>query len=124
MIETDESALICDFAETYHIYDYRALPVSYAATLAYGLRSDSRIRLKLGEVKEEVPCFISAAKAADCLALFVNSLREEPEECPALLTDIIYGRGQKEEQKKTSYSSGEDFRNAWENLTKGRDNDG
>ena len=124
MIETDEPALICDFAETYHIYDYRALPVSYAATLAYGLRGDSRIRLKLGEVKEEVPCFISAAKAADCLALFVNSLREEPEECPALLTDIIYGRGQKEEKKKTSYSSGEDFRNAWENLTKGRDNDG
>lgn len=124
MIETDESALICDFAETYHIYDYRALPVSYAATLAYGLRGDSRIRLKLGEVKEEVPCFISAAKAADCLALFVNSLREEPEECPALLTDIIYGRGQKEEQKKTSYSSGEDFQNAWANLTKGRDNDG
>lgn len=124
MIETDESALICDFAETYHIYDYRALPVSYAATLAYGLRGDSRIRLKLGEVREEVPCFISAAKAADCLALFVNSLREEPEECPALLTDIIYGRGQKEEKKKTSYSSGEDFRNAWANLTKGRDNDG
>ena len=124
MIETDESALICDFAETYHIYDYRALPVSYAATLAYGLRGDSRIRLKLGEVKEEVPCFISAAKAADCLALFVNSLREEPEECPALLTDIIYGRGQKEEQKKTSYSSGEDFRSARAKLTKGRDNDG
>ena len=75
MIETDESALICDFAETYHIYDYRALPVSYAATLAYGLRSDSRIRLKLGEVKEEVPCFISAAKAADCLALFDYHMR-------------------------------------------------
>ena len=124
MIETDESALICDFAETYHIYDYRALPVHYAATLAYGLRCDSRIRLKLGEVKEEVPCFISAAKAADCLALIVNSLREEPEECPALLTDIIYGRGQNEEQKKTSYSSGEDFRSAWTKLTKGRDSDG
>ena len=124
MIETDESALICDFAETYHIYDYRALPVPDAATLAYGLRGDSRIRLKLGEVKEEVPCFISAAKAADCLALFVNSLREEPEECPALLTDIIYGRGQKEEKKKTSYSSGEDFRSAWAKLTKGRDSDG
>lgn len=124
MIETDESALICDFAETYNIYDYRALPVHYAATLAYGLRCDSRIRLKLGEVKEEVPCFISAAKAADCLALIVNSLREDPEECPALLTDIIYGRGQKEEQIKTSYSSGEDFRSAWAKLTKGRDSDG
>ena len=41
MIATDEDALICDFAETYHIYDYRSLDVEYAATLAYGLRDDS-----------------------------------------------------------------------------------
>jgi len=27
MIVTDEDALICDLAETYHIYDYRRLPV-------------------------------------------------------------------------------------------------
>lgn len=39
----DEDALICDFAETYYIHDYRALPVEYAATLASGLRAGSRI---------------------------------------------------------------------------------
>lgn len=39
----DEDALICDFAETYHIYDYQGLPVEYAATLASGLRAGSRI---------------------------------------------------------------------------------
>ena len=43
MIAADEDALICDFAETYHIYDFRALPVEYAATLAAGLQDDSRI---------------------------------------------------------------------------------
>lgn len=44
MIATDEEALICDFAEYYHIYDYRALHARQAATLACGLREKSRIR--------------------------------------------------------------------------------
>lgn len=47
MIVLDEDALICDFAETYHIYDYRQIPASTAATLACGLRPDSRIKLKM-----------------------------------------------------------------------------
>ena len=37
MIALDQNALICDFAETYGIYNYRALPVSLLATLAVGL---------------------------------------------------------------------------------------
>lgn len=46
MMNLSEDALICDFAETYHIYDIRSLPVKLAATLAAGLRDDSRIKLK------------------------------------------------------------------------------
>ena len=45
MINFDEDALICDLAETYHIYDYRSLPVRLVATLSAGLRDDSRIKL-------------------------------------------------------------------------------
>ena len=51
MISLDESALICDFAETYHILDYRALPLKLAAVLACGLRDDSRIKMKLAGMK-------------------------------------------------------------------------
>lgn len=47
MIATDEDALICDLAETYHIYDYRALPPYRVAALACGLREDSRIKQQL-----------------------------------------------------------------------------
>lgn len=47
MVGLDEEALICDFAETYHVFDWRALPLRVAATLAMGLRPDSRIMLKL-----------------------------------------------------------------------------
>lgn len=45
MIGTDEDALICDLAETYHIYDYKALPARKVAILANGLRDDSRIKM-------------------------------------------------------------------------------
>lgn len=47
MVSLDEGALICDFAETYHVFDWRALPIRTAATLAIGLGPDSRIMRKL-----------------------------------------------------------------------------
>lgn len=47
MLSADEDALICDLAETYGIFDYRALPVRTMATLAVGLREDSRIKMHL-----------------------------------------------------------------------------
>lgn len=47
MFEVDRDALICDLAETYHIYDYKAFPPHYIAILAVGLRDDSRIKMKM-----------------------------------------------------------------------------
>lgn len=39
MVAVDEEALICDFAETYNILDWRELPCRTAAILASGLRN-------------------------------------------------------------------------------------
>lgn len=50
MLDADESALICDLAETYHIYDYRKYDADYIAMLATGLGPDSRIFKKLNGV--------------------------------------------------------------------------
>ena len=47
MVSEGENELICDFAETYRIYDYRSLPLRTAAILACGLREGSRIRRKM-----------------------------------------------------------------------------
>ena len=46
MINTDESAVICDLAETYSIFDYKSLPVLTVATFCVGLRENSRIKMK------------------------------------------------------------------------------
>ena len=47
MIKVGEDELICDLAETYHILDYKSLPVKLVGILSYGLREDSRIKTKI-----------------------------------------------------------------------------
>ena len=77
MIKTDENALICDFAETYHIYNYRSLPVSLVATLAAGLRDDSRIKLKLNKQRVSNTDLLLAV-IADRLGLLLSVYSGEP----------------------------------------------
>lgn len=64
MIVTDEDSLICDLAETYHVFNYRELPVKLLATLSVGLRADSRIKLKISDMllqkeSEQLQVFVS-----------------------------------------------------------------
>ena len=70
MIRTDETALICDLAETYHIYDYKRLPALLVAAFSVGLRDDSRIKMKLSGAKAPVDIMLLAA-AVDRLSLLV-----------------------------------------------------
>lgn len=61
MIAIDEDALICDFAETYRVLDYRELTPEQAARLAAGLRNDSRIKLKIaGAARDEKTIMIAS----------------------------------------------------------------
>lgn len=62
MVAADEDALICDFAETYHIYNWRGLSARYAAVLACGLRDDSRIKMIMREQKVTTEMMLNAAK--------------------------------------------------------------
>ena len=47
MIAMDEDALTCDLMETYHITNMDEYSASFVATLAVGLRDDSRIKMQL-----------------------------------------------------------------------------
>lgn len=123
MYALDKDALVCDFAETYHVLDMWALPVPLLAVLASGLREDSRIMMKMGGITY-IPAYISAAKAADELAMLMYSFTEDAAKGrnrPELLSDFII---EKQEPKQTNqgYDSGEDFLAAWEKITKGGTN--
>jgi hypothetical protein len=68
MIAKDENALMCDLAETYHIYDYKSLPLSRVAIFAVGLRDDSRIKMKISGMKYPTETLLLAS-AVDRLSL-------------------------------------------------------
>lgn len=68
MIATDEDALICDLAETYHIYDYKSLPLQKVAIFCIGLRDDSRIKMKISGIDYTMNTLLFA-KMVDYLAL-------------------------------------------------------
>ena len=95
MIALDEDALICDFAETYHIYDMYKLPVLYVATLAAGLRDNSRIRMKASGLSVEVNTLL-LAHIADNTAINVwmktkdaEKGRNQPKRIVETLTEKI-----------------------------------
>lgn len=70
MLNEDEDAVICDLAETYHIYDWRSLPLSLVATFCYGLGQNSRIKRKLLN-EEYTTTDLLLMNIADCLSILV-----------------------------------------------------
>ena len=100
MLRIDRDALICDMAETYHVYDIQGIPVETFATLAAGLRDDSRIRMRVGGI-EYVPPIILLARIADSLALIQYGLmHDESTPVPRMAMDILTG-GKREEQSQS-----------------------
>lgn len=114
MIRTDEDALICDLAETYHIYDYKRLPVKLVASLAVGLRSDSRIKIKLSGSKVSPDTMMMAAiiDRLNVLVWMQTKDAQKGRNRPKSLLEAVYPQ----ETDNTSYESGEDFMKARRKL--------
>lgn len=109
MLATDEDAVICDFAETYHVLDYRALDLPLAATLAAGLAPDSRIMRKMSGASLPTDTLLLAA-AVDNLAFLAwaqtedgTKNRNRPKSILAAVT------GKQQERQEMSFATGADF---------------
>lgn len=111
MISLDEDALICDLAETYQIYDYRSLPVKLVATLAAGLRADSRIKLLASgcPVSQDT---ILLASIADRIEAFRYSFARDNTKEPPSLVKILIGEEVKEKMGTMAFNSTEEFEKA------------
>ena len=124
MINVCEDELICDFAETYHIYDYRALSPVMAATLCSGLRNDSRVRRHFSKstlsIEEQLLALISdwAAHIAWMLSEDGHRGTNHPELVTKLLT------GAKEQKEYMTFASGTDFEVERERILRRIENNG
>ena len=112
MIHLDEDALICDFAETYQIYDYRSLPVKLAATLAAGLRDDSRIMLRASDMKVSQELILLACIADRIEAFRYGFANAKKVNKPQSLVELITGETKKENNGVTSFENADAFEKA------------
>lgn len=115
MICADEESMICDFAETYHILDYRSLPVKMVATLASGLRDTSRIAMNTTEGKASTTNTILAT-IADRLGIIMTILAGQKEPPPSIF-EALYGIEPKGKINKVrAFDSGEEFNAMWAKI--------
>ncbi len=115
MIKLDKNALICDFAETYRIYDLWALPARYVSILAVGLKNSSRIKISKSDTSIEFKELLLAS-ILDNLAMInykLSDQAEPPESITAKLLDI------EDEASSVVFGSIEDYRLARKKIING-----
>lgn len=115
----DEDALVCDFAEVYHLFDYKALPPKRVAALFVGLGDDSRIKRKLSGAKIETTTALLAI-IADRLGLLIWQNSKDGQKGrnkPASIYEAIMSGGETRENVR-GFSSVEEFEAALNQLRK------
>lgn len=108
MIAVDKSALICDLAETYGIFDLKALPVDLLATLSVGLREDSRIKMKISGAKVK-PEFLLLAAAVDRLTFLAWSKTKDGQKGRKRPKSIVEMFSREQESEIVVFDSAEAF---------------
>ena len=114
MIKVDEDALICDLAETYQIYDYRQLPPKMVAVFSYGLKEDSRIKMKLSgqTVPSETLLLASMVDKLNILVWFKTKDGQKGKNMPPSIVSVLTGKDKTDNNKDVVvFNSGEDFVN-------------
>lgn len=109
MLKIDEDAVICDLAETYHIYNYKELPPLTVALFCDGLREGSRIKLKMSGQKVS-PDTLLLAHIVDRLSILVWSKTKDGQKGrnqPKSLVDSI--NKPVREKESIAFNTGEEF---------------
>lgn len=80
--------VVCDLAETYHIYDYHAIPAHTLAVLVAGLDENSRVQKRLSGVNVAPGTLLLAGIFDDLNALLWNGKGSKPKRImPTFLTN-------------------------------------
>ena len=115
MIAADEDALICDFAETYHIYDMRKMSVPYIATLATGLKNNSRIMMSVNGLKVELNTLL-LAHIADNTAINTWFKTKDAQYGNNRPPSMIKTLTRKDSEIAREFVDGDDFIEEWRRL--------
>ena len=109
MYAAGKDALLCDMAETYGIFDLRALPVSTLAVLACGLSADSRIKRKIAGIKAPTNTLLLACAVdrLSTIAWMQSKDGAKNKNRPASILKMLLN--ERKEDKLTGFDSPEAF---------------
>lgn len=121
MINTDEDMLMCDLAETYHIFDYKSLPARLVATLSVGLRDDSRIKMKMNDMKHPLKTILLAG-IMDKLSQLVwmqtkdgiNGINQ-----PKSILSCLLNQDDEQGKDIKGFNTPEEFESEWKSIVEG-----
>lgn len=115
-----EDELVCDMAEYYHIYNWRELPLRYAATLACGLCADSRVMRELNGDRVGQTTLLLAV-IADRLGILAWQNTEDGHKGKNQPKSIVKQLTQEpaNESVYQKFASGAEFKEAWARIVKG-----
>lgn len=118
MLNVDREALMCDLAETYHVYDYKSLPCRVVGTFACGLRNDSRIIMKLTKQRIDTNQLILASILDNTrMLLWINSEdgRKNKNRPESIARKLVEG----DTKDTQAFKNGEEFSREWAKYTGG-----
>lgn len=109
MINTDEDALICDLAETYHIFDYKRLSLKQVATFSVGLKNDSRIKLKIAGLDYSIDTLLQGmmVDSLNFLAWAQTEAAQKNENRPQSVLNALLGK--EDNTHVNGFATGEEF---------------
>lgn len=111
-----ESELICDFAEYYHILDYKSIEPGLAGVLLDGLRPESRTKMKLNNQKITLEQTLLAIIADGIKGLIYQNSRKKNKKVPESILKILIN-GKNESKLSKGFESAADFEKSWQRIT-------
>lgn len=107
--------MLCDFAEYYHIYDYKALPVDTQAALLFGLSPNSRTKRAIVGMKYDQETLLLAA-ILDDLRLILWQRSKKGAKKPESILKAMTEPEKKEKKEIMTFATPEDFEKARREL--------
>lgn len=108
MMAVGRDEWICDLAETYGIFNYKALPTELLATLSIGLRESSRIKMKISGMKATSDTMLRMI-TVDCLRMLVWMNSEDGAKNTNRPNSLIVGLLGLQTSEVEAFETGGDF---------------
>lgn len=113
---------MCDLAETYHIYDYRSLPLKMVATFSVGLRGNSRIKMSMAGIQYPLDTLLLAA-VLDGINMgnwMLSKSSGEGSNPPQSMVGRLLGKEPDTGKEEILFNSAEDYERARKNILERR----